>query len=396
MRIGLLFLLITIASCSSIRNYTLMKKGAVRQTEFTETIPFKYNGNHIIIKVKIKGEDYNFLLDSGAPNVISVELATKLKLNPGFSAGANDAGGNSSNLEFVTLEELQIGNIDFINTGAAIADINKNDFIYCMGIDGLIGANLMKEAIWEIDCTQQKITISNSINSIHIPPTANVIPFKRNFSGSPIVDVDCNGEQVNGVVIDLGSNGGIKIPMNVFNQMKDKNFPIALGYGSNAAGLYGNFEPDTTRKVLLPKLTLGESVLKNQLTTFDKQSDRIGMAFLRDYTIILNWFNNEMILVGNQQEQKSVFNTFGFKYNRHEDKLQVSFVFQNSSAEEMGLKIGDIILKINDVDCGNVSFDKFCELLNLDFLNTVDHIDIKIQREEHIIQLSLSKENLLN
>ena len=54
-------------------------------------------------------------------------------------------------LEYVLLPKVTVGCVDFLNTGAAIADLKRSSVIACLNVDGIIGANLMQKAIWQID-----------------------------------------------------------------------------------------------------------------------------------------------------------------------------------------------------------------------------------------------------
>jgi len=104
-----------------------MKNGEVEQEEFSVQIPFEYRLGLIILKVNISGEEYDFLLDTGAPNVISNELAKKLEINIVTRQKVGDSQGQKSDLELAKLDKISIGGIHFLNTGAAIADLSLSN-----------------------------------------------------------------------------------------------------------------------------------------------------------------------------------------------------------------------------------------------------------------------------
>ncbi|MFM2000210.1 MAG: hypothetical protein RL204_2157, partial [Bacteroidota bacterium] len=68
-----ILLVSVLTSCKVIRTVSLMKRGTVQQKEFTTTVPFEIRRGLIILKVGIAGEVYDFILDTGAPNVVSTE-----------------------------------------------------------------------------------------------------------------------------------------------------------------------------------------------------------------------------------------------------------------------------------------------------------------------------------
>ena len=93
----------------------------------------------IILKVNISGEEYDFLLDTGAPNVISKELAQKYALSNIFERKFGDSQGQTSDLEMIKLDEISIGGINFLNTGAAVADLKQSKELGCLQINGFVG-----------------------------------------------------------------------------------------------------------------------------------------------------------------------------------------------------------------------------------------------------------------
>ena len=165
--------LLLLTGCSSIKTIKLMKSGEVEQEEFNVKIPFEYRLGLIILKVDIAGKEYDFVLDTGAPSVISKELAKKLDLSNITEQKVGDSQGEDYNLGLTTIEKLSISDINFLNTGAVIADLNQSQEVGCLKIDGFIGSNLMRKAIWKFDYQNQIITITNSIESLNIPKSTN-------------------------------------------------------------------------------------------------------------------------------------------------------------------------------------------------------------------------------
>ena len=132
-------MLLLLTSCSSLKTVKLMKSGEVEQEEFNVTIPFEYRLGLIVLKVTISGETYDFLLDTGAPNVISKELAQKLELSNIFEQQVVDSQNEEANLGFLLIKKLGIGGINFLNTGAVVADLKQSKELGCLQINGFVG-----------------------------------------------------------------------------------------------------------------------------------------------------------------------------------------------------------------------------------------------------------------
>lgn len=124
--------LLLLTGCSTIKTIKLMKSGEVEQKEFNVKIPFEYRLGLIILRVDIASKEYDFVLDTGAPSVISKELAKKLDLSNITEQKVGDSQGEDSNLGFTKIEKLSISNINFLNTGAVIADLNQSQEVGCL------------------------------------------------------------------------------------------------------------------------------------------------------------------------------------------------------------------------------------------------------------------------
>ena len=275
--------LLLLTGCSTIKTIKLMKSGEVEQEEFNVKIPFEYRLGLIILKVDIAGKEYDFVLDTGAPNVISKELSKKLDLSNITEQKVGDSQGEESNLGFTTIEKLSISDINFLNTGAVIADLNQSQEVGCLKIDGFIGSNLMRKAIWKFDYQNQIITITNSIESLNIPKSTNKIPFFTELTGTPIIDIQLNDITEKNVTVDLGSNGDISLSRKTFDALMKNNpsIPQTYSFGNSTSGLYGLGKADSTFYLKVPSISFGDISLDSTIVQFTSESaSTIGTCLL--------------------------------------------------------------------------------------------------------------------
>lgn len=160
-----------LTSCAGSKIDKTLKQGNIVQKEFKVTVPFEYRLGLIIIKVTIENEIYDFILDTGSSNILSKELAEKLKVIPLGSDDVGDINKKSQQLQYAKIDAIQIGGINFNETIAAIADFNNGD-LACLNADGFIGSNLMRFAIWDFDFKNQLITITKDEQQLDIPADA--------------------------------------------------------------------------------------------------------------------------------------------------------------------------------------------------------------------------------
>jgi hypothetical protein len=391
----IIFSILLLTSCKSLKMVKLMTKGEIEQQQFISEIPFEYGMGLIIIKVTIEGKEYDFLYDTGAPNVISTELAQELNIKPYVTNKTVDSQGKKEELEYLLLPSVRIGSVDFINTGAAVADLNRSSVIACLNIDGIIGANLMQKAIWQIDYTNKVIRISNSMDSLNVK-NGKHIKFDQKMTGTPVADINVNGTVVKNVTIDSGSNGGFSLSEKTYRIAKDSASPVVIGIGTTTSGLYGVGEVDTNYYTTISTVSIGEIQLSNQMVGFNKgHALTLGNEFFENYLVTYNWFDKEMILSEKMEHDNSSFNSFGFSYFFNETKLLVSMLIEGSEADQKGIKRGDQIIAINGVDYSEMTQEKWCEILHTPELRKGNKIDVTLLMNGEKTSFEFKKNNQL-
>ena len=392
-------MLLLLTSCSTLKTTKLMKSGEVEQKVFNVKIPFEYRLGLIILKVTISGEAYDFLLDTGAPNVISKELAQKLELSNIFEQQVVDSQNEEANLGFLLIKKLGIGGINFLNTGAVVADLKQSKELECLQINGFIGSNLMRKAVWKFDYENQIITISNSVASLNISESSEKIPFFTDITGIPIIDITLNGVKEKNVIVDLGSNGDITLSKKTFNKLVDTDPTISrtVSFGSSSSGLYGIGAKDSIQHALISDISFGDVALKNTVVEFTNESAiTIGTNYFKNYDLIINWFDKEIIVTKKKEYDNSSLISYGFSFNNKNDRLIVGGIYNNSSADHAGLKINDIILKIDTKKYGVLTADQWCNIIENGLFNEEKStITVIVLRQNEELTFHLEKTNLL-
>lgn len=376
-----------------------MKGGEVQQEEFNVSFPFEFEGDLIFISVVISGETYKFLLDSGAPNVISPDVAKKINAKKISRMNNRDSQGNSSVEDIVTIDNILIEDINFFNTAAVVIPFDNTPYLACMKIDGIIGANLMKKAIWKIDYKSQVITITSSMDSLALPINHIDIDFSPTLVGLPYIDIAVEDTRVKNILLDLGSNGFLDFKTDKIEDILENDQSLSkIGiYGNASSGIYGSGKVDTSHIVKLPKIVLGKSMLlKNQTSFYSVNgSSVIGNKFFKNYDVIFNWFSKEMIFVPQIEPQESFLSTIGFSIGYSENSIYVKSLIENSSALKEGLKLGDRIVEIDGVNYELMNEEQYCKIVEHSPVHDKEEIDISVNRNGKILTFRLQKEKLL-
>ncbi len=365
----LLLLIPAFVGCKAIKTIKLFKKGEVAQQEFKAEVPFEFRLGLIILKVQIDGKTHEFVLDTGAPNVISRQLAAELNIKPTVSQKAKDSQGGNSDLGFAQIPDIVIGGIHFTNTGTAIADLKQSTEVGCLNIDGFIGSNLMKKAIWQFDYQKKIITITNTKNNLEIPASAKVIPFKQQITGTPMIDIFYNGAVDKNVTFDLGSNGNFGSSNKVLKEVKKQGkINTNYGTGNNDSGLFGQSAADTVTYGIVPEVKFGDLTLQSQVVSFtEKKARTIGTKIFENYRLIIDWTAEEITMIPVKEFDFAQLKTFGLSPQFKDNKLYIGFIYHGSNTEQQGIAIGDQILEVNGKDIRTCTIEQWCEFLNNGF-----------------------------
>jgi len=346
------------------KNIKLFKAGEVADGSFCETVDFEQRKGFIIIKARINGEEREFILDSGAPNLISKSLAEQIGLTKASEGRAIDSKGQIGFLEIVTLDTISIGSLSFTNTAAMVFELDSIPDMYCMGVDGLIGANLMRHAIWDINFEDKDIILTDDLSRLENDNNSFAVDFTTDVQGTPYFHAQLGENKLKNIMFDLGSAGSISVPYKSFRKIiKTEEITVLRGYGARSYGIFGHCF-DTSYSALTRQLHFDELHMDSIVISSDKSSKAhpiMGTNILRDYHFILNWQENQIIFKDKNKNARDK-RSFGFAYSLQGDKLYVMYVFEDSPAGNAGIIAGSQIMEIYGQDVEKLSVDEYCRL----------------------------------
>lgn len=396
--IQLLLITIFLTSCGGSKIKKILSQGSIQENQFKKTFPFEYTKTgHILVKVIIKNEEYDFILDTGATTIISEELAEKLNIKPIGSSVIGDINDNETTLNYVNLESIEIGGINFKNTIGSILNLKKDE-LACLEVDGLIGANLMRHAVWDFDFQKQKITITNDENKLSIP---------NNHSDSKIFVGDAyqvslitkvNNERVLNSLVDLGNTGKSKLTYTVFKKLNNAKYVKGSGYNGGAFGAFGKVtEKRNSYNVMTKTITIDNTIINNEIMVVKDGDTNLGLPLFKNYRVIFNWKTRSFKMIKQQEKtEKSSLETFGFIPVAKNNKLYVDYLYDNTKASKI-LKLKDQILSINDKDYSFFNMQEWCKVIQkkVILLGSDDAIKIKVLRKGKELEFKLDKVKLL-
>jgi predicted aspartyl protease len=344
--------LILLSFISNGQSITL-NQGTIIQNEYYAEIPFEYVNSKIIIPVVIQDKTYRFLLDTGAPNCITLKLKNSLNTKVIQQISVTDANNNKSIMDVVALPELSIGGIVFQNAVALAYADDKNIIYDCFAIDGFIGSNLLRNSILQIDTKNKVIRITDDLAKVMVNEKQNSKLTLIGNQSSPFIWIQLNGKKSakEQVLIDTGMAGFYDLSNRVYSIFKDKTEIklVSTGTGSNSLGMFENSKNDDLYRVRIPELTITEAKFTSitTTTTSDKNS-RIGMGFL-EYGIGTLDFKNKKFYYSAYNATTDLHETLlPFSPTLSNNKLTIGVVWDANLKSK--ISTGDEIIEINGIN----------------------------------------------
>tara|TARA_R110002049_G_scaffold140201_3_gene301188 strand:+ start:3554 stop:4756 length:1203 start_codon:yes stop_codon:yes gene_type:complete len=389
-------ILLTLSSCATSNIDKVLKQGHVAQENFKTTIPFTYVSGWIVLEVEIQGKAHNFILDTGSSNLITKEFAEELNSKVLGAEDIEDINDTANSTEYTRLSNIKIGNVDFQNTIAGIVDLNKITEIGCMKIDGFIGSNLMRKAVWDFDFQNQLITIVNDESKLDIPTETIDSKMYIGTAGIPAVTLKINGQKVLNNTVDFGNGGTNLLRGDYFVKQRDANLITKYVKGSQKGfGGFGRTEEKPFYQTNIDELKIGNHTVNNIHTRVKSGAgNNLGLAFFKNYRVILNWNKKKIRMIEITKAGNDSYKSYGFSTLFENEGIYVNRIVETSSASQF-LKQDDKIVRIDDTSYASITEEDYCGFYRDGYDNVTDTVSITVLRDEKEFTFQLLKTELL-
>jgi len=345
-----------------------------------DTIRFENVVGLIIIPVLIDGKVHNFLFDTGGEcTVIREDVVAKLDKTNCSKEELNDAFNKVTIQSKCTVKSFSIGTSDLNNL--SIVSFPNSALFNCMGVEGIIGVDVIQQFDWLIDFNNHYII---KIDTSYIVKGLNdyvAIDFYKNKL-RPRIKLKI-GNKIVDFLFDSGANESL-IHKKSYKKIKNQ---IIKSY-NQVSSISGVNSTDKLSKelVFLVNTQPNNLNLKKYDVSFSTVSNgenRIGNAFWGHNQIFFSWTKNKLLFKPVDTEKKKAY---GITLKMINDTMTVNTLIYTEQILISGLKIGD---KVKTID--GKSFKNYCELLTYQLLTHNDILTIELQNGK---QVTLKKENI--
>ena len=225
-------------------------------------IPYRMVGGKMIVDMAINGQVRSFIFDTGGQMALTGELCEKLNIPVVDSVKVTDVNGKEVGLPRVVVSSLMTPDERISFSGAPVMKLSTPSPFECFHADGLIGSDLFKDLIVEIDGRAKTITITSAEKSPTIS-LRKMLPFSgKGFM--PIITLQAGAGNSLVALFDTGCPSFLSLKNTDYENLRSSGaFQVmSEGIGGGSIGVGGMTESKISYRVDLPLLSVGPTKFK--------------------------------------------------------------------------------------------------------------------------------------
>lgn len=366
---------------------------------------FKFYENQIILETEYaNGLKRNFLLDLGSP--ISIVFTDSVRNNDGGGVPitSKPQRTKSADGKGVDRNYFNWGTIKtnlFLIENSILSTINRNDLLDCNALGGIWGADLFAPSFKGKDNKILLISMEDSTISIldKLPNLDNWKRLNTNFNMVSHIKIKSSiGNQKTSFYFDTGFSGKLLLDKKTFNEIKNEENGVFRRegklYGLIHSSLAGLANPDTV-KTAITNLRFSPDIYFDSIQVVSIENmvvNALGMEFFKQFNMLVDYQNHELYLQPNSLytvTERNFFQRNGFKVKSLDNKeIIVVNIEAGSNAEKAGIKIGDQIVSIDEIQIDEIASCETFRALQTTKFKSSDN-EVAVRRNGEVIKLRL-------
>ena len=321
-------------------------------------IPYRMVGGKMIVDMTINGQVRSFIFDTGGQMALTGELCEELNIPVVDSVKVTDVNGKEVGLPRVFVSSLMTPDERINFSGAPAMKLSTPSPFECFHADGLIGSDLFKDLIVEIDGKAKTITVTSAEKSSTVS-LRKMLPFSgKGFM--PIITLQAGAGNSLVALFDTGCPSFLSLKNRDYENLRSSGaFQVmSEGIGGGSIGVGGMTESKISYRVDLPLLSVGPTKFK-QVTaeTATPPYTLLGVKLLEYGKVTIDYPRRRWYFEAYEQEFDMTSKHYNVNLQVKDGNLVVATVW---SAMKDVVEVGDKVVKINGKPAGKYDF---CEII---------------------------------
>lgn len=322
----------------------VFNKGMLQRQNYLDTIDFTVVKNKIIIEAEVNGRKRRFMLDTGAPLVVSKSFYRETTSDTSLiKQSVTDANGKTHDMTLAIIDSVKVGKLNLREVPALLLD-NNSLILKCLNIDGFIGSNVLRNSVVQFNTKTGKIIITDDVRKLGLQKQ-NASDITLDNQSNPEIKISINKHSVP-FLFDSGSDEFIVLSNELLEEQKKNNLHIvAKGVGSSTMGAFGNGYFTTKARVKINNFSFcNVDFIDAICETTPSNISRIGEQILNYGIVTIDYHHRKMFFES----------FFGNRIQCHEKKWDLTPSFQNNTpvvgtvwSDKLAAEPGDIIMAID-------------------------------------------------
>lgn len=291
--VGLLLIVLglTATACSDLQHRRLLRSTEFSPGEFVVDVPVDTRKGLLVVQGRLgpMGERVSMMVDTGAfESKLTAATAQSAGIEPILHRDNSDTFGRSRSMPVGVIPELQFESLAVRQLSAGLLDWPDSAITPCLAPDGLLGANALRGLSWSVEFAAPRLRLSSDGAALGIPADAEPIDIEMPaLSATPRLTVAVNGREVDDLLLDLGSNGGLVLPRRYLEELAIPRSRQVLIDDAASSGIYGAARQRSVRAPV--SLRIGGLPAVEVTAEFtDDSGAKLGTVVLSHFRLWLN------------------------------------------------------------------------------------------------------------
>lgn len=386
---GLILLVLTLCGQPGPADFAAFKGGEPVEIGDEVVVPFqlKDSAHKINVVADFAGTELEVILDTGGQTLLERNLADSLELET-FLIPANKS-------EFAVLNTIGLGAVQVKGMKVGLITFEET---FKFALKGMIGSDFLRFYQVLINYEKENLVFTMGKELTKKDDKDHILPIEIIFPYFPTVDLRLNNNYTFPGMIDTGLHYAFVFPVSWRANLSEEEQTKML----EADGYFARWpwhEDPENYLYKMEKITIGDLELLDVPVIFsdipeffNNTTALIGKFFLENYLTTIDFPNRQVNFRELREPLYSLNYSTGVMLTEKDDKLQITGVWQDSPAAEMGLSPDLELLAVEGKKFGEITNKELSDLMLNSEINEISLTILRAGKEEEI---NLAKRNLL-